>query len=293
MLAVVTCRRRVIVAFLSVALPVLTGSVHAYGDDPSAEACATASDNAQPLRKAGRLREATQQLLVCENMRCPSIVLDACSRELDEIDNAMPTVVFDARDATGSALTAVTVTIDGAALVDHLDGTPLSVDPGKHRFVFAVTGRKRLKEDLVIREGEKDRYEKIVLLVDDGTSSGLHTSNRTGEGRDEGHTMWPIYGAFGIGVVGLVVGIVSGGFALNTQATLNAECPTKNTCPQSGQNDIDALSRNGWISNVGFAFATIGAGVGIVLLATSANKDRSSVSVRIGPGTIGLVGVLP
>jgi len=103
-----------------------------------------------------------------------------------------------------------------------------------------------LKEDLVIREGEKERYENIVLLVDEATSSGpRHTSNGTREGRDEGHPRWPIYTAFGVGAVGLFVGLLAGGLALNTQATLNAECPTKNTCPQSEQSDIDALYCSG------------------------------------------------
>jgi hypothetical protein len=264
---------------LSIACALTTASARA--DGPTAGACATASDNAQPLRKAGSLRAAKEQLLVCVNKSCPAIVRDDCATQLNDVEKATPTVVFEAKDGAGGDVTAVTVTMDDAQLADHLDGTSLAVDPGNHHFVFKMPGAPPVAKDLVIREGEKDRHERIAF---EPGSAGR--SAAAGDGA-AGPSRWPVYAAFGVGAVGLVVGAVSGVLALSAKSTLDSECPSKSGCPQ---NDVSALSTRAWVSNVGFAVGIVGAGVGTVLLLTSGGGDRPSVGISIAPSQVGLVG---
>jgi hypothetical protein len=253
----------------------------ARADTPTADACATAAENAQRLYKALKLHAAKAQLLICVDKGCPSVVRDDCAMQLNEIEKTTPTLVFAAKDAAGTDLTTVAITMDGVQLADHLDGSALSVDPGKHRFVFKTLGSNAVVKDLLIQEGVKDRHENIVFEPGgaDSTPSTPASDSR-----------WPAYGAFGVGAVGIVVGSIFGVLALNTKSTLDSECPSKSGCPQS---DIDALSRNAWISNVGFAVGLVGAGVGTGLLLTSGGKDRPSVSVSIGVSQVGLVGTIP
>jgi hypothetical protein len=259
-----------------------TVGAKAAAGGPSADVCATASDDAQPLRKAGKLREAKQRLLVCVNGRCPSVVRSDCTVQLNEVEQVMPSVVFGAKDARGADVAAVLVTMDGAKLADHLDGTSLPVDPGQHRFVFEMAGAPPLTRDLLIREGEKDRQESIVFGAP--PTSGPATASAGGR------STWPVYAAFGVGGAGIVVGSIFGVLALHTKSTLDSECPSKTGCPPA---DVSALSTRGWIANAGFAAGIVGAGVGAILLLTSGGSDRPSVGIQAGPMSIGLVGSLP
>jgi hypothetical protein len=138
---------------------------------PTADQCASANEDAQPLRKGGKLRAAKEKLLVCVATSCPAPVRDDCTERLSELEKATPTIVFSVKDAAGADLTAVSVLSDDTMLADHLDGTALAVDPGKHVFTFKVTGGVSVQREWVVREGEKGRRESLVI-----TSSGASSA---------------------------------------------------------------------------------------------------------------------
>jgi hypothetical protein len=130
---------------------------------PTVDECATADETAQSLRKNGNLQAAKQQLAVCINPACPAPVREDCADRVTEVDKATPTILFDVKDSAGVALTAVTVVIDDTPLTDHLDGTPFTVDPGKHRFTFTPANGPPLQKEVVVREGEKGQFVTATL----------------------------------------------------------------------------------------------------------------------------------
>ena len=75
-------------------------------------------------------------LRACVTPACPRLIRDDCADRLRAVDAAQPAILFEAKDASGAALTAVAVAVDGAPLADHLDGTAVLVDPGSHTFSF-------------------------------------------------------------------------------------------------------------------------------------------------------------
>jgi hypothetical protein len=97
------------------------------------------------------------------------------------------------------------------------------------------------------------------------------------------------------GVAGIAVGAVFGVLTLNTKSALDSECHTGKVCPSSAQNDIDAYTRNGTLSGIGF-------GVGIVALALGtysffherAKEAPASAGVQVtpwmAPGGAGVTG---
>jgi hypothetical protein len=91
------------------------------------------------------------------------MVRDDCTRRLDEVEKAQPTIIFEVKDAAGGDVTAVTVTVDGKPWTDTLDGKALAVDPGRHVFAFSVAGRAPFERTFALAEGEKGRRERIVL----------------------------------------------------------------------------------------------------------------------------------
>jgi hypothetical protein len=132
---------------------------------PNASECAVAAEKSLTLRKQHQLRAARSELLVCASPSCPDVIRDECSRRMTEVNRAMPTIVFEARDEGGRDLSAVTVTMDGAKLADKLDGSAIAIEPGEHAFTFESASRPAVQRSFVLREGEKDRREQIVLVL--------------------------------------------------------------------------------------------------------------------------------
>jgi hypothetical protein len=121
------------------------------------DACAASYERAQELRQAGKLVESRAQLLVCAQAACPRLTTPECTRWLREVDDALPTVVFSARDGEGRDVVDVTVSIDGAKVEDRLDGKPLLLNPGQHDVRFERAGESPIVQRILVRQGEKDR----------------------------------------------------------------------------------------------------------------------------------------
>lgn len=132
---------------------------------PNASECALAAEKSLTLRKQHALRAARSELLVCAAASCPDVIREECARRMAEVNAAIPTVVFEARDEAGRDLSAVTVTMDGAKLADRLDGNAIAIEPGEHAFTFETATFPAVQKSFVVREGEKDRREQIVLVA--------------------------------------------------------------------------------------------------------------------------------
>ena len=131
---------------------------------PDKVACVTGYDAGQKLRGDKRLRAARKELLVCVADSCPTVVRKDCGALLAEVDASIPTIVVTLRDlATGSDVAEAKVELDGEKLVDKLDGTSVSVDPGKHKLRVTAAGHDPIEQEFVFVEGQKNRL--ITLEV--------------------------------------------------------------------------------------------------------------------------------
>ena len=97
------------------------------------------------------------------------------------------------------------------------------------------------------------------------------------------------------GVAGVAVGTVFGVLTMNGKSTLDGECSAAKVCPARAQGDIDAYSRNGVISGVGFGVGAIGLVLGGYLFFHERGKEgpaaaRSVLTPWIGPATAGFTG---
>jgi hypothetical protein len=142
---------------------VQTAAPDARAKGPSKRECAEANESAQDQRSGGHLREAATRYQECVNPSCPRPVREDCAHNLQEVQAAIPTVVLAAKDPLGQELTAVSVTLDGEPLTDHLDGTPIELDPGTHRFTFTVADQPPVTRSFTALEGEKDGRLEVVI----------------------------------------------------------------------------------------------------------------------------------
>ncbi len=128
-------------------------------------ACVAAADAAQQQRSAGKLRQARASLHICAREVCPAIVKSDCTQWLAEVEASVPTIVLRAQDPRGQDVGDVKVQLDGVPIADKIDGLPIEIDPGPHVLTGERAGSKKLRQDIVIRTGDRNRT--IALLLED------------------------------------------------------------------------------------------------------------------------------
>ncbi|MBX3189601.1 MAG: hypothetical protein KF819_21425 [Labilithrix sp.] len=281
-------------------LSLSTVSVSARADDPTTAECLSASERTLQLRGQRKLRAAREQALVCAATSCPADVRVECERRIHGLNDAIPTVVFEVRDKDGTDLTGVRVSMDGTRLTERLEGSAISIDPGEHTFLFEAEGRGRLEKKILIREGEKNRHETIVLegASHPGSAPALvptpapapspqppppeHAEQSTGGTQR-------VVGLViaGVGLAGLGVGTALG-FAAKSRYDDSAGYCTGNFCDPDGGAIRDDARGTG---NVGTAVFIVGAaalvgGLALWLTAPSAKTSSTAISPRLGSRTL-------
>jgi hypothetical protein len=173
----------------------------AIGEDPVA-GCIAANERSFDLRDQGKLLDARTQLAMCAASSCPDAIQKACRGRIAELNAAIPSIVFDVKDAAGRDLSDVKLWVDGQA-AGAVAVTSLALDPGTHVFRFEAPGEPALERTIVLREGEKEKREAIVI----GQADRSSTSNSGNRQRLVG---WIVggTGAVALGVAG-VLGLVA------------------------------------------------------------------------------------
>jgi hypothetical protein len=266
--------------------------------------CVDANTKAQSLRRDGKLTAARDELRKCADPTCPGIVLDDCTRRLDEIDRIQPTIVFDAKDGAGGDLVAVQVSVDGRALTDKLTGSSVGVDPGEHVFTFVVAGQPKVERTLVLKEGEKDRRERIVIgappapapasPVAPGPPAAVPatTSSRMGAQKIAALAVT------GGGVLGAAVGGIFGLLAASAWSDQRAACGSPAACPNhaAALSDHSTLSTDATLSTALFIVGGVLVAGGIALFVTGHDEGAPAptvTSLRLAPSvTAGGAGAL-
>ncbi len=137
-------------------------SASAQGAGPSSDvkACLNATEEGQKLRDGGSYLRARERFIACAGEQCPGEIRKSCVGWLEDLDKLVPTVVFGA-SAQGRDVTEMRVTVDGAAVAERVDGKPVALDPGEHRFRFERAGEPPVEQTLILRAGEKERLVSI------------------------------------------------------------------------------------------------------------------------------------
>ncbi len=293
---------RTLLCALAVACGPLFFASAAAAADPTKDQCIDANESAQSLRKTGKLREAEQKLRVCVSATCPGPVRDDCATRLTEVRAITPTLVFSVKDDADQDLSDVHVTMDDQPLADKLDGTAIAVNPGPHRFVFESPGRVKQERSLIVRESEKDRRERVVLVNE--TAAPAPVASPVPEIQQavpvETHATGPAEGTTqrtaglvvgGVGVAGLVVGAVFGIVAKSTYNDALKDCPGgTNACTPDGVSGGSNAHSQAAVSTVGFIAGGALAAAGIVLYFTAPHGVAVTPSVGMNSAGVGLSG---
>jgi hypothetical protein len=99
------CFAVALAASTSLRLPVASGQ--------TAKWCASRAEHAQRLRLAHKLLEARAELRACMDISCPPLVRTDCSNLLEEVEDAIPSVVIRSDGAPQNVVNDGSVTVDG------------------------------------------------------------------------------------------------------------------------------------------------------------------------------------
>jgi hypothetical protein len=271
-------------SLVALAFLALAGSARAQDK----QACVGAYEKAQQLRADTKLRAAREQLLVCSRPECPALIRQDCSQWVGEVQNAIPSVVVAGRDASGHDVLAVRVSIDGAVVAESLDGKPIQIDPGPHKFRYESAGRPPIEEQVLVREGERNRQITVNFARPEDRRRDEPPPLDTPP--DKPGPPIVAFSLIGLGVVAL-------GAALYFDLKANGDARNlRDSCaPKCQQSDVDAVQAKYVAAGVALGVGIVGLGVGAVLLLarpsakTTASTWRFDVTPTRG-GASALVG---
>jgi hypothetical protein len=265
---------------------------HALGDEKSI--CAEAYKQAQSLRDDRKLVETRDQLRICGRRECPGFIVKDCTSWLADVETALPTVVFAAKDDAGGDLVDVRVTMDGVVVATALDGRSFPINPGEHTFELEWNGQK-VSHPMIVREGAKEQQVAVTFKRATTTdASGIGADGKKPDAAptsDSGRTMRTAgFIAGGAGIVGLAAGAIFGIQAISKNNS--AGCNAQSEC-LNAQDRTDAQSA-ATVSTVGFVVGgvALAGGVALVLLAPSGSRGsiaRIEAAPMVGAGSEGIV----
>ncbi len=128
---------------------------------PTVEQCVAASETAQLERQQGHLVAARRSLETCSDRACPAAVQSECTRWLDEVLSATPTVVVVVR-LDGEDQARAKVLLDGLPWLEQLTGQPEPLEPGAHQLRVEAGGTAK-EQTVVANVGEKNRLVVFQL----------------------------------------------------------------------------------------------------------------------------------
>jgi hypothetical protein len=267
------------------------GESAARAAEPTIADCLAANEASIALRGQHKLRAASAQLVICSATSCPTDIRNECVRRAGAVSAATPTIVFEAKDAAGRDLTAVRVTMDGQALVDRLDGTPIAVDPGEHVFAFEAAGQGPVEERLTVRDGEKDRRERVLFVATAPVGGAAAPATDRPASAGLGTQRIAAIAAASVGVAGVAVGAIFGIQSASKHDQAQRACP--DVCADQTSVDLwsDAQTA-GNVSTIAFVVGAAGLVGGAILWFTAkpAAGTAPAAAIGLGPGSIALRG---
>lgn len=232
-------------------------------------ACLAAYDSGQAARDERKLTRVRREFTICASDACPAVLRKDCLEWLRDNDAVLPTIVLRVVDPTGHDEVRVKVELDGAPLIDTLDGKPLAVDPGPHTLRFRADGYTPVDERVVIAEGEKNRFLVVRLPARPGAAPA---SRRPAE---QGSLIGPLV-AGGAAVVALGAATLFWATAIGDGDALRDQCGSPPACAQG---DVDAVHAKLVVGDVLAGVGLVAGAVAVYLLVT--RKPHATTPSRL------------
>lgn len=233
-------------------------------------ACIEAHAAGQSERDAGHLLAAKEQFVACTDAACPAMIRRECVALGESIAAMTPSVVLFAQDADGRAIDGARATIDGQRAISRLEGRPLELDPGPHRFELTLLDGRTQTLTATLSSGEK--YRRIVGTF---VTSPLPKVPEPPAPEPAAKGRNPL--AYVFGGVGLVALGAWGVYALDGR---NKQNELERCAPHCQASDVDAMRKSYTIADVllGVSIVSLGTGTYLFLKQTDEHTTQGTAS---------------
>lgn len=247
--------------------------------------CVSAFERGQQQRNNAHFVESRASLLQCARPECGDVLLRECTRMYSEVEAALPSVVFSARDeARGADRRDVSVSIDGKLVLDSLDGKAMPLDPGQYRLTFAAPGVEPITRDIVLRTGEKYRQISVVFPAPEVAVQPVPVAPPAPVVEKSRGVPLMSYVLGGIGVVGL-----AGFGTLRLMGSSDYDTLRKSGCaPTCDESEVSSIRTKYVLSNIALGVgAAAVAGAVVVYAIQPEESEAPNLAVMVGPGSGG------
>ena len=275
---------------------VLSVAGHARGD---ATACIASHAAGQREVNAGRLILASELFVSCASSEeCPNAIRAECVERYRDVEKSTPTVIFSVVDEHGKDLTDVQVYSTDQLLAQSLNGRSVTVDPGKHVFRFILPGGEAISEDVLIREGEKNRIVSARVREHGQARTESPPEGRLSAQRQDtpaSSAASPNSLPAGFWVVAGISGTALASFGVFALLGHSQQSDLDNCSPNCAvirHDDFDAMRRNYLIADVSLGVAAASAGIAAWFFFSSSDST-SPVDEHSTVGSSTRVSVVP
>jgi hypothetical protein len=274
----------------------LAGEPSVGAADETKRVCIDTNEAAQIAQRAGRLREAREKLVFCSADACPPLVRKDCARLLAEVTDSIPSIVVDARDASGATTVRVRAYCDGALVAESLNGLDFPIDPGDHALRFEAPDGRVVEQHVVLNVGEKRRHVAVDFSQSPAQDAAAIPSMAARAAAPARAPESPV-------PRGSVLPYVLGGIAVVAAASwasfgilgyTKEKSDASGCAPRCGGDELSRLRTDYVIADVSLGVAVAAAGAALTLVLVGRHHPAASTDVRLDLRTTrygGAVGV--
>lgn len=256
---------------------------------PTKEQCIDSHRQAQQAQNDGKLVHARELARTCTSLVCPGLVISDCARWLNDLDQRIPSVVFEVR-VDGEPNLSAMILADGRRVQEWTRGESLRLDPGEHQFRFELGQHQPIIQNLLLAEGMRFRIVSAEFKTSNqppaaatgpalpvGTAApGPVAPVAAPSTRTERPVPSIVYPALGLGGVGIVGFAVFGLLGESKHSNLESTCK-----PNCTDNDLQPMKTSYLLADI-----SLGVGVASLVAAGAIYFGRPEKTV---PATVGVV----
>jgi hypothetical protein len=199
----------------------------------------------------------------------------------DELQARIPALRIAVIGATNKE--DLLVTVDDVHVPPEALVSPFKVNPG-HHVVKAATPASTASQEADVAEGQTIPVTVTIPAPAASAQEDRPTAPATVDApeaapRSRGAAPWLRWGGFGLAIVGVGVGSVTGIMSISKTASVSKGC-VNDQCSPSAKGDIDSARTTATIADVSFAAAGVGLVLGVTSLFLSRTPDAAAAPAR-------------
>jgi hypothetical protein len=235
---------------------------------PTKEQCISAHRECQEAQNSSNLITAWQKANFCTSTACPGLLVTDCARWVNELNQRIPSVVFEVR-LDGQPEPSAKIEIDGAPLEKWARDEAVRLNPGRHTFRIVLEPHPPVVQTMLLGEGMQ--YRMVSAEIKRAVLPATVQPNNQPTTKPQAAPITPpiapkrerpvpvlVYPLLGLGAVGL------GGFAAFALSGHSEFTDLSNTCaPTCTDDQVSTMRTHYLLANISLgvgAAALLGAG---------------------------------